>query len=560
MSYQALYRAHRSQKFSEVVGQAHIVKTIQNALKYERLAHAYLFCGPRGTGKTSVAKIIAKTINCDQYPTNEPCNLCSNCVSITKGANADVFEIDAASNNGVDEIREIRDKIKYAPTTGKYKVYIVDEVHMLSTGAFNALLKTLEEPPGHAIFILATTESHKIPATIISRCQRFDFKQITAPAITVHLKEVLNKQKIAYEEEAISLIATLAEGGMRDALSMLDQVISYTDDLVKQEDVHTLSGTVHTEQLLEIMEAIDQANFAKMIEKTQNLIQNGKEPARILDGLITVCRDLLTFKKIELAPESLVTNDVFIKLAADFSAEQIVHSLYTLNQLQQELKFSNHPALMLEVGLIGLKKQESSASEILELKNELEALKHQVQQLAMGSLKVNKQEAIILPEEVASGTLAIEEILNEASKAAKDLVMEKWSQLSPYTMPEYKEVVTLMLEGQVAAASDKGFILTYRHAPACKRLLREENRQIALRLVAYLFARPYAFTAMPESFWLEARQDYLQQKQKGISPQLKQYSQNVKNVINYNEEEQTKAKDFVDDMIDMYGDLVNVKE
>ena len=232
VSYQALYRVWRPQNFIDVVGQEHVTKTLQNALLQDKISHAYLFSGPRGTGKTSAAKILAKAVNCERAPVAEPCNECSACLGITDGSISDVIEIDAASNNGVEEIRDIRDKVKYAPSSVKYKVYIIDEVHMLSIGAFNALLKTLEEPPKHVIFILATTEPHKIPLTIISRCQRFDFKRITAKAIVNRMKLIASETGVECDEEALQIIARAAEGGMRDALSLLDQAISFSNEKV----------------------------------------------------------------------------------------------------------------------------------------------------------------------------------------------------------------------------------------------------------------------------------------------------------------------------------------
>ncbi|MCS3380764.1 DNA polymerase III subunit gamma/tau, partial [Bacillus velezensis] len=225
MGYQALYRVFRPQQFEDVVGQEHITKTLQNALLQKKFSHAYLFSGPRGTGKTSAAKIFAKAVNCEHAPVEEPCNECAACKGITNGSISDVIEIDAASNNGVDEIRDIRDKVKFAPSAVTYKVYIIDEVHMLSIGAFNALLKTLEEPPAHCIFILATTEPHKIPLTIISRCQRFDFKRITSKAIVGRMKTIVDAEQLKVEEGALDIIASAADGGMRDALSLLDQAV-----------------------------------------------------------------------------------------------------------------------------------------------------------------------------------------------------------------------------------------------------------------------------------------------------------------------------------------------
>lgn len=446
------------------------------------------------------------------------------------------------------------------------------------------------------IFILATTEPHKIPPTIISRCQRFDFKQISTKEIYQHLIEIVKQQNLDYEEAAIQLVSELAEGGMRDALSLLDQVISYSDDKITLDDVHALSGTIASHQLLQIIKGIENLDFSNVIDLIKDMTENGKEPSRIIDGLISVYRDLLVYQKSKILKSNLLMNDpMFEELVESLKSNDVINYLFKLNKLQSELRYSNHPELMLEVGLLSLVDgNDESAShkdyetEISDLKQEVTLLKRLVKKLEQTptvrveepsitktdtqykmnlfsepevvELKLPKEpERIILPEHVTKEMLTIEQILSKATKEARDRVLSKWSQISPLSMPEYKEVVALLQDGQVVAASDEGFILTYKHEPGCKRLLREDNRKVAEQIVDYLFDASYPFTVMPEAFWLEQRQSYLEQKKRGEEPRLKQYSQDIKNVINYNEESQTKDNSFVNNIVEMYGaDLVNI--
>ena len=252
--YQALYRKYRPSTFEDVIGQDVIVKTLKNEISNNHISHAYLFTGPRGTGKTSIAKILAKTVNCEHLNGFQPCEVCVSCTQINNRQTTDIFEIDAASNNGVDEIRELKSKVNLVPSTSKYKVYIIDEVHMLTTGAFNALLKTLEEPPSHIIFILATTDPHKIPSTILSRCQRFDFKKISDKKIVERLKYIVKKEKINIEEDALYEIARLSDGGMRDSISMLDQVLAFSESTITVKEVHEVNGTLSQYEMQNFME------------------------------------------------------------------------------------------------------------------------------------------------------------------------------------------------------------------------------------------------------------------------------------------------------------------
>lgn len=348
MAYQALYRTWRPQKFSDMIGQGVVTKTLRNAIMTGQTSHAYLFTGPRGTGKTSAAKIFAKAVNCLNPIDGEPDGVCALCQAADDGTLGDVIELDAASNNGVDEIRQIREDVNYAPTQAKFKVYIIDEVHMLSTGAFNALLKTLEEPPANVIFILATTEPQKIPATIISRTQRFDFKRIDAQAAYERMVYILGERSNTFDDAAIRVIANAADGGMRDALSILDQALSFGSGHVSLENALLVTGSVTQTILGEYVAAVVAEDTQAALVKLSEVLSEGKDAGRFVEDLISYARDLLLSSE---APEliSLVPDETFKQLAAEQPATTWYRMIDTLNETQQQLRFTSRPSIYLEV-------------------------------------------------------------------------------------------------------------------------------------------------------------------------------------------------------------------
>ena len=380
--HKALYRAYRPQTFKDVVGQEHIIRTLKNQIQNNNVGHAYLFCGTRGTGKTSTAKIFARALNCQNSVDEEPCNECEVCKDILSDNIMDVIEIDAASNNSVDDIREIRENVKYTPAKCKYKVYIIDEVHMLSQGAFNALLKTLEEPPSYVIFILATTEPHKIPATILSRCQRFDFKRVTVKDMSTRMKEICDDVNVVVDDRALNLIARNSQGALRDALSILDQCMSFSENDIEYKDVVDLLGTVNIEQLFEMAEYVIKEDTKKCLEILNEFVVWGKDIKNLIDDLIDHFRNLMVCKvssdldEIISLPEEIV--EQLKAQASTIEVNDIIRILNILSTTQDAIKVSSNPRVLAEVSIMKLSQpmfDESKESLLKRISNLEEVIK-----------------------------------------------------------------------------------------------------------------------------------------------------------------------------------------
>lgn len=376
MAYVALYRQWRPQDFNSLVAQDHISKTLRNAIISGRIAHAYLFSGPRGTGKTSTAKIFAKALNCESGPTPDPCNHCPNCARITAGTSMDVFEIDAASNRGIDEIRDLRETVKFAPVDGRYKVYIIDEVHMLTTEAFNALLKTLEEPPAHVVFILATTEPHKIPATIHSRCQRYDFRRIGVKEIEDRLAEVAAKSGLPITPEALQLIAVQADGGMRDALSILDQCTALSEGQVEADAVRKLLGMIGHEWVWKLTDALADRDATAVLMSIDELVSVGKDVRQVLLELVQHFRSLMVYKAapdIESIALYSENRDVLARQSVAFTHPELGSVIQRLHDAINDAKWAPEPRIAAEMALLSICRR-SSSQELSALEARIAAL------------------------------------------------------------------------------------------------------------------------------------------------------------------------------------------
>ncbi|MDD3187394.1 MAG: DNA polymerase III subunit gamma/tau [Bacilli bacterium] len=456
--YQALYRKYRPKNFEEVAGQENIISTLENAFYNNKFSHAYIFSGPRGTGKTSVAKIVAKIVNCESKDSNKPCYKCVNCTQ----NNSDIIEIDAASNNGVDEIRELKNKVNLAPAYGKYKVYIIDEVHMLTISAFNALLKTLEEPPAHAIFILATTEIHKIPLTILSRCQVFEFKRLSIDSIRKKLYEIIELEKISIEDNAVSEIARLSEGGMRDAINLLDQVWSYAEDKITVLDVHEMNGTVSQQDINNIIEALFKGNLKFILEKLDYYYSGGKNLIKLANEVVFFLRNVLIFNKSEDFLESEGFDVSIYKKISTFAVEKdIFKIIYDLNNSVVEMKSSNNPKLLLELVFIknisiGEKKEDVIETIPVE-KAKIEPDSIDIK----GSTKDSKEKNTL--KNSISKKIRIENTLAQFDKHLLQDLKKKIISVKPLLInARYSQFVSIILDGNLKAASNEYLLFMYK--------------------------------------------------------------------------------------------------
>lgn len=541
MAYQALYRVWRSQRFDDVVGQKAITQTLKNAIVQKKTSHAYLFTGPRGTGKTSAAKIFAKAINCKHSQDGEPCNVCETCVAITEGRLNDVIEIDAASNNGVEEIRDIRDKAKYAPTQAEYKVYIIDEVHMLSTGAFNALLKTLEEPPQNVIFILATTEPHKIPLTIISRTQRFDFKRISTQDIVDHMAHIMQEMALDYEEQALYVIGRAAEGGMRDALSILDQTISFSDEKVTLEDAMQVTGSLTYEMMDHYIQCCVAGDVERALEGLESILGEGKEARRFLEDLLLYCRDLLMYQQAPklLAEKAGTLTEAFKELATQTPAEKIYQLIQILSDTQNEIRFTNNANIYLEVATVKLAKtvqpnkhntpetanQDGSAEgnpELADLQNQIGQLKKELAELKKHGVAAKEADAPrqqARPQAPKSSfrvpTERLYQVLNEATRTHLMNVKNVWEDLLQTLSVTQR---AMLKASEPVAASPKGIVVAFDYEIVCARATDDEEMQLAFnnnlsRLMDYT---PEMVCITRES-WPKLRQSFINQNQGSLN-------------------------------------------
>lgn len=497
MSYKALYRKYRSQNFDELVGQEAIVKTLLNALKKGKISHAYLFSGPRGTGKTSVARLFAKALNCAEG-VGHICNRCQSCLAISENKHPDVIEIDAASNSGVDEIRNLIEKVKYSPIEGQYKIYIIDEVHMMTTSAFNALLKTLEEPPSYVVFILCTTEPYKLLPTIISRCQRYEFKKIDEKDLTKLIKNVLSKEDINADEDSIRLVVELANGGARDALSLLDQIIAYSGNNIVSQDIEKIFGLTSATEKITLLKYIHENDTLNVLNKYQNFIARNVDVSRLVNELLNVLKDALIYLKTNNLELLTSTSLNSVKELASFLIESEINSyIDLLMECNKEFKISNNPLFTFEIYLLKLSSLNNSKpeitkkevvkevtnkqpqKEIIEEKVEI-APKQEVKKTVVKPAILQKNPAevdlkkINLDSSGLSNFISDDNLIKLLSIAKKDLrtkIASLWPNLENYLDDKkYGPFATILMDSSLFAVTDKHIIIVNNYDIATKKV------------------------------------------------------------------------------------------
>ena len=552
MSYLALYRKYRPVDFNSVYGQEEVVTVLKNAIISGKISHAYLFCGPRGTGKTTIAKIIARLVNCDNLVDGNPCGKCYNCLNYLNSN--DIVEIDAASNNGVDEIRELRDKINLVPSNAKYKVYIIDEVHMLTTQAFNALLKTLEEPPSHVIFILATTEPHKIPLTIASRCQKFRFSKIDDEKIVARLSEICKLEDISIDNDSLFEIARLSDGGMRDAINFLDQLVAYSSDDIKIDDVYKVNGSVSYAELFNLLTYIINNDKVKIIEFIDDLNASGKDINKFLEELLIFLKDVILYKNANVL-SNIATKNEYVKLIADMYENTDLYKLIeSLNVVQNNIKISSHSSIIFMTSI--LKYSDLNFSDNAELNSNSTSdysnmdLKSNVQDDDSNLVKevtkneIKNNDKLSLQDE----EIRINNALALASKQDLSYFKSKWNGIDDFLDDSDFSVVSgLLKDCNIVVGSKKYIILESNTLSIVDRI--NSNLEIVEKLFEKLFNYKVYVVAVDSNKWINIKNKYISDLKNGI----KYYVKDINSNVNNNGIDNSSS---INDLIDLVGENV----
>ena len=556
MHYLALYRKYRPSNFDEVVGQDKVIKVIKNEIINNRISHAYMFSGPRGTGKTTTAKIIAKLVNCDSLVDGEACNQCESCLNF-KNSN-DIVEIDAASNNGVDEIRELRDKVNLVPSNSKYKVYIIDEVHMLTTQAFNALLKTLEEPPSHAIFILATTEPHKIPLTVASRCQKFQFSKISNNEIVKRLKNIVEQENIQISDDILFEIGRLSDGGLRDAINMLDQLIAYKNENIVLEDVYNINGCVSYVDLYNFIINILNNNVVDIVSFIEETANSGKNISKFIEEIIIFLKDILLKKNANIECDISEKQEKIVDLSIKLNDSSIYNMIYTYNDVLNNIKISTNPVILFVISTMKIIKDNNFG-----IKNEKDIIydHNNKSENNVSSELTNKEivetENFINKKEKKSDIISLE-IVNTrinntfvyANKNDLSIIKSEWNKISDYLFDsDYSIICGILKDTEVIAAGSEYLILVSKFDSVVDKI---NSKLDEFENALYnIFKKKYYIVALSDNRWNDEKNKYII---------------NIKNGYKYNfieekvKEESKKEKTPVDELIDIIGeDLIEMK-
>ncbi len=590
MAYKALYRKYRPETFETVVGQDHIIKTLQNAILTNKVAHAYIFSGPRGTGKTTTAKLLAKALNCTSLDT-KPCNECDNCKAINANSHPDIIEIDAASNNGVDEIRDLIEKVKYAPIQGKYKIYIIDEVHMMTAGAFNALLKTLEEPPEHVVFILATTDVHKVIPTVLSRCQRFDFAKINYEDIKKRIIEILNMEKITFDNQVPPLIAELADGGMRDALSILDQVVSYAGNNITVEHIYDIYGMMSLQDMVEYLTLMAEGKTKEVLDMIENFIGKGIDVKRLTYDLMVCLKDAIVYRSTsdETILERL--NAQYAKnLLKYYSTDNALKVTEILNDARSNYRLSTNYRLFFELASLKIietlsinpdlfkEKNIEEVSNEKPLKNEektietVKIVEEPAKDIQIPNMKEKNnldplKSQYSTPVESESISYTLDEYVNiliQGDKKFKEALIAKWGDIRRYIdVPNTRYIAQLLSDSSIGVASKDFILLVFDFKLLASRAKQKNNLLLSRKFIQEVFGYDLEVYVVERPTFIDMTKKFFELKQANklpvphAIPHLESHDNlNLSNIVSESEE----LKDATIELgRDLFGDALKIE-